>query len=180
MNTWEELKHAVGQWSVANFGSQSGLGCLAPLMGMCEEVGELDSSLTDSDTKDAVGDVVIYLMDYCYRSGVGLWDLYCRLSPNLLTPAEAVGRLHHVQLKRLQGIRGMDADIVFEDARFFAVVDVLRSLVITERQPFAVAVEVWNTVVSKRKWHDTGDAPLSVESCTKDYQRVVKELNNLE
>lgn len=70
------------QWSKRNFPDSTHI---EPLMGMVEEIGELFHAElkrrqgirgTEEEhieaAKDAVGDVVIYMMDYCTKRG---WDL---------------------------------------------------------------------------------------------------------
>jgi len=188
MNSWEELKNAVGKWASANFGSQNGLGCLVPLMGIGEEVGEWRSALEAEDEEgalDAIGDVLIFLMDYCYRAGVRLDGVQPWLNgwKRQLTLQEAVGELYHVQVKRLQRIRGMEDDVLFCEERILCIAGIIvackQALIPTTREPLEIASNVFTTVVQKRKWHDAIDKPLTVESCTEDFQRVVKELNNL-
>lgn len=87
----EEIQKQVSIWSVKNFGlnkskrSDQDLMSIAPLMGVSEEVGELmhvqlkshqgirgydDVEKRRAETADAVGDIVIYLMDFCSREGL--------------------------------------------------------------------------------------------------------------
>lgn len=78
-----ELQEQVGQWSTANFGTEQPPEY--PLIGAGEEIGELTTSVLkqaqgigDSEKyddivgpeaeKDAVGDVMIYLLDTIYRA----------------------------------------------------------------------------------------------------------------
>lgn len=84
MTTFEQLQEEVGIWAYKNFGVQPSHWCLK---GALEEFGELctsdlktDQGLADTPKykkrgtvgeeaeKDAIGDIVIYLMDYCYRT----------------------------------------------------------------------------------------------------------------
>jgi hypothetical protein len=183
MNNWEDLKNAVGQWSVANFGSQKGLGCLAPLLGIAEEAGEWFSADTIEEEDDAIGDICIFLMDYCYRAGVDLSGMPLGgidADANCLTVA--VGRLCHVQLKRIQRIRGMEDWDAFEQARFNAVGGVIQKLdAMAGLSGFAfkIACEVWQSVVSKRKWHEVPDKPVSLGSVKEDFAGIAGELNRL-
>lgn len=181
INTWQELRDAVGKWSVANFGSQRGLGCLAPLLGMCEEVGELGSADTPEDREDALGDILIFLMDYCYRAGVDLSSLHHDSDYIGVSVAAAVGKLHHVQLKRLQRIRGMEDTAVFRSVQLTAVKDVVFAV---DRQTpvaadaFDIARAVWNTVVSKRQWNTFIGSP-DRAYCIGDFSEIVDELHGL-
>jgi len=76
------MQNEVVQWSEKNFGKQDPY---RPLLGVCEEVGELahhflkmrqgirgDSVYHLNGIKDAVGDILIYLMDFCGKMGIDL------------------------------------------------------------------------------------------------------------
>lgn len=185
MNNWEDLKNAVGQWSAANFGSQKGLGCLAPLLGIAEEAGEWFSAETLDDTDDAVGDMCIFLLDYCYRSGVDLSDMPLKgieVTSGDVGLTAVIGKLCHVQLKRIQRIRGMDDTNSFETARYAAVgnlIDELDRLCCPHSRAFMVATQVWHSVVSKRKWHEVPDKPMTSDSVKEDFGVIAGELNRL-
>lgn len=81
---FNELQHDVGEWAEENFGEeQPPWWCIK---GAYEELGELFHSdlkrdqgirLDDEDVgpeaeRDAIGDVLIYLMDFSYRAGYDL------------------------------------------------------------------------------------------------------------
>lgn len=77
--TLVELQERVSVWSHRNFGDQPSW---KPLLGVGEEAGELYHAYLklsqgirmDEDhrakMKDAVGDIVIYLADFCTREGL--------------------------------------------------------------------------------------------------------------
>lgn len=78
----QELQDAVGEWSQRNFPNNQPH---HPLLGLTEEVGELSHAHLKMDQKirgtwsehqaakvDAVGDIVIYLADYCERNNINL------------------------------------------------------------------------------------------------------------
>jgi NTP pyrophosphatase (non-canonical NTP hydrolase) len=80
----ELLQKAVGEWSRRNFPNNKPY---QPLLGACEEVGELchahlkneqqirgfdSEEKTKSEKMDAIGDIVIYLADYCERNKLNL------------------------------------------------------------------------------------------------------------
>ena len=78
----DELQSQVAAWSRKNFGDQPSY---RPLLGVVEEVGELCHAHLKGEQgirhtaaelvamqKDAVGDIVIYLLDYCEREGIDL------------------------------------------------------------------------------------------------------------
>lgn len=73
------LQEDVAEWSYKNFGDQEATN---PLLGVVEEVGELCHAVLKSRQKirkgedhvagaqDAVGDIVIYLADFCTRYNI--------------------------------------------------------------------------------------------------------------
>jgi len=77
-----DLQKEVGEWSRQNFPNNKSY---HPLLGVVEEVGELSHAHLKSEqgirgTKvehitakiDAIGDIIIYLCDYCERNGLVL------------------------------------------------------------------------------------------------------------
>lgn len=181
MKNWQDLAEAVGQWSAANFGSQKGLGCLVPLMGLVEEYGEFFVAETIGDEDDAIGDMCIFLLDYCYRSGVDLSDMPLegqeRADWDCL--AAAIGSLFHCQVKRMQRIRGMEDQQAFQDARLKSVGAILHELNHLSRGVFELACDVWSSVVSKRKWHTVPDKPLTLQDAVDGFTDIAGELNRL-
>lgn len=79
--TLSEYQTAVGAWSAKNFGNQPSY---RPLLGVAEEVGELCHAHLKAEQGirvnedhfaakcDAVGDIIIYLCDYCAHEGISL------------------------------------------------------------------------------------------------------------
>ncbi len=78
----KQLQKEQAKWSQRNFGEQP---AYRPLLGVGEEVGELNHAHLKMEqgirgsraehiaaAKDAVGDIVIYLADYCTRMGFDL------------------------------------------------------------------------------------------------------------
>lgn len=83
--TIRELQTDVGEWSRKNFPRNS---AIEPALGLVEEVGELFHAILkqrqgirgtyeehEEAKRDAVGDIVIYLCDYCERSGFDLEEV---------------------------------------------------------------------------------------------------------
>ena len=82
--TLDQIQTEQNEWSNRVFGPQSPL---LPLLGVVEELGELAHAVLkreqgirrDEDhlanEKDAIGDVCIYLLDYCNRRGFNLLEL---------------------------------------------------------------------------------------------------------
>ncbi len=78
-----QLQSEVGEWSYDNFGLQQSY---RPLLGIGEELGELNHAHLKREQgirgkqdyreaqMDAIGDLVIYLCDYCAKEGIDLSD----------------------------------------------------------------------------------------------------------
>jgi NTP pyrophosphatase (non-canonical NTP hydrolase) len=75
----EKFQGEVSEWTRRNFGDQP---AYRPLLGAVEEIGELAHAHLKEEqkirgtaeelqalAKDAVGDVIVYLADYCGRRG---------------------------------------------------------------------------------------------------------------
>lgn len=97
MNTTEQLKQIqaeVGAWSKKNFPLNQPY---HPLLGAIEEVEEYFDAEDKPELEDALADSMIYLCDYCERSGLEM------------VPGDpknnAMGKLIHYHLKGEQGIR---------------------------------------------------------------------------
>jgi NTP pyrophosphatase (non-canonical NTP hydrolase) len=81
MIDWPELQKEVGEWSVKNFGTQPPE---RRILGMIEELGELAHCVVKQEQKirtntstmqkewDAVGDLIIYMLDFCYSINLDL------------------------------------------------------------------------------------------------------------
>ncbi len=112
------------EWSIRNFGQQSPH---RPMLGIIEELCELEEAqlgdadeTTEANVLDAVGDVAIYMLDYCGKRGWSMQELWnARACPEWLdnfvmgdendgSPyfAPFIRRLAHSQLKGEQNIRG--------------------------------------------------------------------------
>lgn len=88
-NMLEKYQQEIGVWSFEQFGKSKGKSLAQhnlidtndPLMGMVEELGELHHAVLkqkqqirtaedhEKAEKDAIGDLMIYLLDYCSRRG---------------------------------------------------------------------------------------------------------------
>lgn len=127
------LQYRINTWSTKNFGDQlekSGPICLqhiAPLLGVAEELAEYagaDSDQGYNNFADALADAAIYLLDYAARTGAfiditqeryhdaialsllsrfGALDTDTSPIKDILVP---LGKLIHINLKAVQGIRG--------------------------------------------------------------------------
>ena len=81
----DRFQTEVSRWSIKNFGSSQP--STNPLLGMGEEVGELNHAhlkglqtirYTPAEVRakkmDAIGDLLIYTADYCAREGLSLTE----------------------------------------------------------------------------------------------------------
>lgn len=180
--SWDDLAHAVHAWSLANFGSQKGLGCLVPLLGVIEEIDEYCRGVAIEEKEDAIGDICIFLLDYCKRSGADLTSIPVAFDQKTFAIGFWSGRLCHARVKRIQGIRGMESLESFRKAELEAVAGILRSCDGMSESlggdgAFATACKTWNDVVAKRKWHTQPDKPITFESACEDFKNVASELN---
>jgi NTP pyrophosphatase (non-canonical NTP hydrolase) len=133
--TFLEVTRDVGKWSDKQFGT--GQSSIERLSGASEELGELEEAMWGADTaevRDAIGDITIYLADYCYRSNLSVNVPLNEVRPQeeKLPPSTAqvtryVGLLHHAHLKGLQGIR-QDRNTTGEEAKREGVKNILGSL----------------------------------------------------
>lgn len=141
------------------------LGALAPLLGIVEEAGELSLAKNEADEFDAVGDICIYLCDYCHRSDVFLADYVYNLkqlpeSVGMSDPAgiaAGVGLLARAELKRHQRIRGFHVDKVYHEARDRALTILVWHIAgycIGLETTFSdVLSDTWKEIVSERDWN---------------------------
>lgn len=136
MNTFETLQVEVGSWSERNFGDQS---IVNPVLGVTEEFGELIEHIErhDSGTEyelDCVGDMLVYLADFCYRRNLDYQRARDEEKPDDIDydePLNAVsvhlGQLNRSVLKRQQGIR-LDESRIGDEAEQQAIAGILSYL----------------------------------------------------
>lgn len=139
-----------------------GLGSLAPLLGLVEEVGEMITAEDNTGRHDAIGDIAIYLCDYCSREGIPWPGGWQDIDPaEQCEPFEgivgAVGAMAHCHLKRHQRIRGFHDHSVFLRARGRALRSLIWHLDRVARAGgkadlLTVLNETWTKIVKKRDW----------------------------
>jgi hypothetical protein len=180
MNTIRDIQPDVAKWARDNFGQnptrylEAGistlpenfgapvacLGAIAPLLGMAEELGELCDNGTTADAIDAIGDMGIFLLDYLSRHGqpvpVPRQPVADFTADPMYGVAASLGRVFHCELKRHQGIRGMDKPATFYGAMTAAVAELLWCLDYLARTAFNLSLDTIVTAtwakVSKRDW----------------------------
>jgi len=123
------IQSEVGVWSKMNFGNQVSkrtnfpLGSVAPLLGLAEELTEMLTATTREESEDAVGDVLLYLLDLSNRDD---YDVYIAWHPSsrpdsaIQTVIRGIGLLTHAHLKAHQGIRGYGDESFYKEKREIA------------------------------------------------------------
>lgn len=103
MSFWKTLQTEVHAWSVENFGDNPEY---RQILGIIEELGELDNASTPVQRADAVGDTMIYMADYCARTDRSLEDVVSLAQRgDMFILSKLMGSLAHHELKREQNIR---------------------------------------------------------------------------
>lgn len=171
------LQAEIGNWSYVNFGHQeskrirvmdkdgesvAALDHLAPLMGIMEELGEFNSADIACDRVDAIADMSIYFFDYCNRSMIDVVEMinsYEGTKHTLPPLVSALGKMFHVELKHLQGIRRYADPIYYLQEKKKAAFLFIMSLasVAHEYSPPGISLadltkQTWDAIVSKRDW----------------------------
>jgi NTP pyrophosphatase (non-canonical NTP hydrolase) len=136
MELFNQLKNEVGEWSDENFPDQP---TVNPFIGSSEEAGELSECLNterqpNEEELDAVGDILVYLADFCYKRGIDYQEAYER-SEEIENQYDEFfrewvasrGQLSRSILKRRQGIR-MEEDRVGDEAEKRALARMLSCL----------------------------------------------------
>jgi|JI9StandDraft_1071089.scaffolds.fasta_scaffold26938_9 NTP pyrophosphatase (non-canonical NTP hydrolase) len=159
INRLNELSQEIGKWSEENFGD-NGMGEFKhcrPLMGITEEYGEYIDATRMDDIRDALADMGIYCLDFCYQTGCVIQEV----DWEGLELESCLGKMNRIVLKRIQKIRGYDDDNKFESeltfycSCFFHVLDDnLYAGTIGKTYPSIVQLidDVWEKTVSKRNW----------------------------
>lgn len=169
MVNWSSLQVEVGEWAEDNFGDQPAIN---PFLGTAEELSELVHYLLTTETVDlteeldAIGDILVFFADYCYRNGISYEEAAKqRGDVTLHTECQSVedlcveitisrGNQAYSLLKQDQGIR-LNRDGVGEEADITNLAHTLRAI-----EEFATARgytlddavdEAWGEV-KEREW----------------------------
>lgn len=165
MDVFSTLQEEVGEWSQENFPDQPDVN---PYIGSSEEMGELASriDLTTSPNQeelDAVGDILVYLADFCYIRGLDYQGAYDRSQSFEVEHDDLFrewlscrGELSRSVLKQRQGIR-MNEDRVGQEAEQKALAKMLCCLEhFTENRGYSLedCIDVaWYDEVIDREWN---------------------------
>lgn len=144
----EQFQAELAVWSARNFGSDPAH-CLHPLLGLCEEVGELAAVA---------------------RMGVSPVDDATACVADLLVCQALLGRVIHDVLKGLQGIRGHGAARVTELS--FVADQILEFMTFTcERAGVAVTFDPVVLASRERQAAETADAVGDIDIYLTDFCR---------
>lgn len=103
MKTFEEIKEELKPWVKHNFGDRESW---QPLLGIIEELSELEFAKTVHELKDAIGDTMIYVLDFCNSENISLEEVFTSsYSVEYYNINYSIGKLCHSYLKMKQGIR---------------------------------------------------------------------------
>ena len=160
----------IAQWSQENFGEQKGdglhLGRIAPLLGIFEEIYEYLYADCQQESLDALGDILIFMVDYlsrCGKSPEEIADMILHVDESKLARAQLKCmrlarclRLARHELKRVQGIRGYENDVFYASIRDEAIrelISIVRVLLklFSSYEPDDALLLVWNRV-KQRNW----------------------------
>lgn len=142
MITLTQLQTEVSEWSHRNF---PGNKPHHPLLGLCEEHGELHDAKTTEETADAIADVIIYLADYCGRNGLQLRA--GRVIGN------ALRWLCHYHLKGEQGIRHTPEEIQAKKQEYveMIVANMIEGSRFAHLDFYKIVDDTWESV-KQRDW----------------------------
>lgn len=158
---FSQLQEEMLTWQQHNFPNRT---AWEPLVGMVEEVGELvESESTDRgivEILDAVGDVGIYMADYCNAKGYNmdtLWETAKEptygITVNPLASASIhMGRVCHAHLKEHQNIRVHENHPAANREALSRLMIDLDRVCVTYLTTFELVVEITWAKVSKRDW----------------------------
>jgi NTP pyrophosphatase (non-canonical NTP hydrolase) len=188
LSIMEDTTKQVLAWSEQQFGSGRQQHMQEQrLLGALEEVGELSHAVLKmqqnirgsteqhlNDMRDALGDICIYLADFCGRSGISMRDAYARSldAPLAGTPPDdtererwlrsACMRLAACITDAFSGLRGSIELHVSECLRLCESI----SYLFYGEPIWQVMDSVWRDVVSKRYWKQnatTGEDTVTIE-----------------
>jgi hypothetical protein len=144
------LSNMVGEWSAANFAGKSKFSAfryVEPLLGIQEEMGELEEAKTLDEVDDAVSDVVIYLADFVYQTGITLYY------PVERRPGSSMAQMYRAVLKNSQGIRGYHDDEFFKnELAYWCSLFLWEFCNSVAMDGVNMAFEEFTSKVSKRDW----------------------------
>lgn len=162
------LQDDVGEWSRNQFGDQP---TVNPFVGTSEEVGELAdridfTSPPGEEELDAVGDIIVYMADFCARRGLSLGDAYTACQTRAPTHDDffrewvgARGDLSRSVLKQRQGIRENESRVgdTAEQHAIERLLTALQQLLVVDRgyTLWECVETAWDGEVSTREWDST-------------------------
>ena len=160
---YSELVERIDAWEIKNWGTrkkiESGFKYAhQPLLGIVEELGELAKHLTNpAEAYDAIGDVMIFMVDYCLCMSIRFVQLVKKPAyeapTDFRTIMKTVGYLCHHHLKLEQDIRGNISTHLYSiEAYLTQIIGILKNL--CEEYDFSFKEVIFNTweYVETRDW----------------------------
>ena len=145
-----QIQSEILTWSKQNFPNNRPI---HPLLGIFEEFGEYKEAITPDEKADAIGDALIYMLDYAARVNVKASYIF----GNYKKPLPAIiifGRLSHHNLKLEQNIRKNEDHLAHIKSLLVSVKDKLYFYAMDcGIDPISTLEETW-TQVSKRNWQE--------------------------
>lgn len=183
-----EMQESQRAWAKANFGEQTPNQMMLGILGELGELAESYEEHNKQDGIDAIGDVGVYLMNYCNLKGWSLEPLVTAMTPSNRNAEHYpwniipfVRWLPHHQLKGEQNIRG---GTEFHDARMKGVLSnmlwQLNEMAKSLGTTFVDCLAVTWSKVSKRDWvlhPDDADKVVDVDPLAAEDARVIAALD---
>ena len=152
----------VKSWVEYNFGKSDRHKPHQHLLGMIEEIYELESANTEDEKLDSIGDIMVYMADYCNCVNIPLESLYRigRSPTRVVVPVYdhrklliTLGILCKLQLKQEQNIRYSGSTI---DARRWVALQIIMEYCRMKAKSLdvgfiAIIERVWSAV-KERDW----------------------------
>jgi len=150
--TLGQLQREHAPWCAHNFGD---IPAYHPLLGIIEELGELEDAKNTDDIKDGLADTVVFMAHFSNAFEFDLDEIAARAMKLGYRPVErkAIGKLAHHFLKREQGIRGTPAE--HREKILEALVEIYATLLDTATEydlDLLQSVEETWAHVKKRDW----------------------------
>jgi NTP pyrophosphatase (non-canonical NTP hydrolase) len=163
--SWKVFQEEDSIWVKKNFHEQVPEMAYMPLLGIIEELGELQEAKDDEQRKDAIGDIMVYTNDYCSCMSFSLEGLInevkCKQGSYEFMQQHSfkekglliiIGRLCHSHLKQIQGIRMNEDHIISIRGSLRSIIAYLTTVCLDHNLSLETVVsDVWD-VVKKRDW----------------------------
>lgn len=165
---YSKFQRENSEWVTKMFHKQCLETAYEPLLGMFEELGELNDAKNEDELIDAIGDTMVFMADYCSCMNIALQFIEAESSVihqsnvvltmngrHYLHLIKEIGKLSHAHLKTVQKIRtNEDHFIVITNSLMF-IVSYLKTILIHSDSILTfeqVIMKVWDNV-KHRDWN---------------------------